>query len=204
MFPLRSIRRSLYISLAVLFLVAPLVGCSPKTSTTIRMPSGAYAPAQTDPAFVSKVDSLVRNGEEKRELAVVVRFEDAYWGQRLPGDLEPLHELSGGAWILVGSASAIQEFVTGPEVRSISEYKPEYKYNHTLAGASVVWVYIEVFAGYPDEVFAVMDDMGIYGARYIDIPGYYYGKATGEQVVELAELWWVKNIYRAHRRFDLH
>jgi hypothetical protein len=184
----------------ILALGVTLLGCSTaRKSMSVRLPSGAVASAETEPAFVSKVDGLVANGEGDASLVCVVQFDERVLPPQNQ-DLYPLQNLRGEAWILVGTASAFQVFMDSPDVRWIGEYKPEYKYNHTLAGASVVWVYIETFQGdYPD----VRDDLasiGVADIRYIGVPGYYYAKLTGDQVVELASYWWVKNIYRAHRR----
>lgn len=112
----------------------------------------------------------------------------------------PLLQLDSDTWILWGSASALQELASDARIEYIGEYKAEYKYNSTLADAGVVWIYIETFLGSQPEYDEALERVGIEKIRYIDVPGYYYGKATGDQIVVLAELWWVKNIFRADRR----
>ena len=192
-------RSLIYLLIIVFFVVLAATGCSPPKSTTVRMPSGAVAPAEMDSLFVSIVDSLVSIGEGETQLTCIAEFDTPYSGQPLDG-MEALQKLSGEVWILRGAASAIQMFADSPTVLWIGEYKPRYKYNHTLAGASVVWVYVETFHGDYPQFWDEMAAIGITNIRYINIPGYYYAKLTGEQVVELATFWWVKNIYRSHKR----
>ncbi len=184
----------------ILGLGVALLGCTTaRKSMSVRLPSGAVASADIEPAFVYKVDSLVANGEGDAPVVCVVQFDERVLPPQNP-DLYPLQDLRGEAWILVGTASTVQVFIGSPDVRWIGEYKPEYKYNHTLAGARVVWVYIETFQGHSPEFRDDMESIGISDIRYIGIPGYYYTRLTGDQVVELASYWWVRNIYRDHRR----
>jgi hypothetical protein len=186
-------------AICCMIIVACSGACSPPKSTTVRLPSGARAPAATDPEFLAHVDSLATTGAGDSRLACLVRFVDsAAPVNRI--DLGPLLHLSGDTWILWGSAHAIRALTDDASVDWIGEYKAEYKYNTTLAGASVVWVYVETFLGSRPEYDEALAALGIDDIRYIDVPGYYYLKLTGDQVVDLAEMWWVKSIYRAHRR----
>jgi hypothetical protein len=191
--------------LAVVFLcaVSALSACSPPKNATVRLPSGADAPEATDSIFLADLASHVGATGGSARVACLVRFVESADPPRRD-DVGILHQMENDTWILWGTADAILELARDPSLDWIAEYKPEYKYNSTLAGASVVWVYVEPFLGEQSEYYDDLVRIGIEDLRYINAPGYYYLKATGNQIVELASLWWVKTIDRAHRRVMLH
>jgi hypothetical protein len=188
------------LALVPLFTLA-LAACAPPKSTTVRLPSGAEAPAVTDSAFVALLDSLIADGEGDAAFVCVLQFEDPELPP-LTDDMEPLEDAGHDVWIVWGTATALRHYMDNPNVRFIGEYFPEYKYNHTLAGAGVAWVYVEIFGGDLQEHYDEMAALGIESIRWDSIVRRFYCKATGDQIVELASSWWVRRIYRARSRWS--
>jgi len=182
-----------------LLFVSLFVACYSTASKTVRLPGGSEAPAVTDPSFVALIDSLISIGEGSAEFVCVLQYEDPEHPPRNEY-MEPLENAGRDVWIIWATALAIEDYMHNPNLRFIGEYMPEYKYNRTLADAGITWVYVESFADNQPEFFDEMADLGIESIRYIGIPGLYYCKVTGDQVVELSYSWWVRRIYRAHRR----
>lgn len=176
-----------------------VVACSPPPSTTLRLPSGVEAPAGTDPSFVARVDSLIATGHGDRRIVCYLQYKKKDMPPKT-ADVEPLQKLGQDAWIIKATATAIKAFTTQPSLRFIGEYAPEYKYNHTLAGANVAWVYIEIFTDPQPQYVDEMSTLGIEDVRWDFAPRRYYAKATGGQIVDLAKSWWVKNIFRVRTR----
>jgi hypothetical protein len=191
--------RSLLFALVIHSAVV-LAACSPPKSKTVRLPSGAEAPAVTDSTFVSLLDSLIAVGEGDAGFVCVLQFEKSELPP-LNDDMEPLEDAGHDVWIVWCTAAGIRQYMSNPNLRFVGEYFPEYKYNHTLADADVAWVYVETYGGNLPEYYDEMVGLEIESIRYIGIPGYYYCKATGDQIVELAASWWVRKIYRARSRF---
>ena len=173
--------------------------CAPPKSLTVGLPSGAKAPAVTDSSFIALIDSLALLDEDIG-LVCVLQFEEPEIPP-LYDDIDPLEDTGQDVWIIWATARAIKKYMGNPNLRFINEYKAEYKYNHTLADADIAWVYVETYGGNIPEYHDEMLDLGIESIRYISIPGYYYCKMSGEQVVELAESWWVRRIYRVRTRY---
>jgi len=199
-FPHSFIERPLLVAVVFLFALA-LAACAPPRSKTVRLPSGAEAPAATDSAFVALLDSLIAHGEGDAAFVCVLQFED-HELPPLTEDMEPLEDAGHDVWIVWGTATALRWYMDDPNVRFIGEYFPEYKYNHTLAGARVAWVYVEIFGGDLQEHYDEMSALGIESIRWDSIVKRFYCKATGDQIVELASSWWVKRIYRARSRWS--
>ncbi|MDH3216637.1 MAG: hypothetical protein OEN01_10130 [Candidatus Krumholzibacteria bacterium] len=153
-----------------------------------------------DRAFLSTVDSLVSRGEGDSKLVCVIRYDAGDWELARGKDIERLEHLGGRSWIVRAPATAAQKMGRHPRVVWIGEYRSEYKYNRALPGAKVVWVYVESFRGDRAEFRRDLKSLGISKIRYFAPPGLYYARAQGDHIEGLASLWWVKNIYRAHRR----
>ena len=197
-FPHSFLKRSLLVALVLPFAVV-LAACSPPKSKTVRLPSGAEAPAVTDSSFVELLDSLIAEGVGDAGFVCVLQFDNPELPP-LTQDMEPLEDAGHDVWIVWGTAAALRNYMSHPNVRFIGEYFPEYKYNHTLADASVAWVYIEIYGGDLQDYHEEMVGLGIESIRWDSIVKRYYCKATGDQIVELASSWWVRRIYRARSR----
>ena len=180
--------------LVIAALLGALAACSPPPATTVRLPSGAKMPAVTDSAFVALVDSLAAAGDDIG-LTCVIQYDEKEMPPHTT-DIVPLEDTGHDAWIIWATARAARELIDDPNVRFVSEYRPEYKYNIQLAGADVAWVYVETFGGNQPEYRREIAELGVGKLQYISTPGYYYCKLSGEQVVALAESWWVRRIYR--------
>ena len=72
-FPHSFLKRSLLVALVLPFAVV-LAACSPPKSKTVRLPSGAEAPAVTDSSFVELLDSLIAEGVGDAGFVCVLQF----------------------------------------------------------------------------------------------------------------------------------
>ena len=123
-----------------------LAACSPPKSMTVRLPGGTEAPAVTDPAFVTMIDSLIARGEGSAGIVCVLQYENRVHPP-FDEEMQPLEDAGHDVWIIWATANAIEDYMHNPNLRFIGEYKPQYKYNQTLAGAGVTWVYVDKFVG---------------------------------------------------------
>jgi len=117
MFPHSFLKRSLLFALALPVVVA-FAACSPPKSKTVRLPSGAEAPAVTDSSFVALLDSLIAEGAGDAGFVCVLQFDDPELPP-LTQDMEPLEDAGRDVWIVWGTAAALRDYMSHPNVRFI-------------------------------------------------------------------------------------
>lgn len=160
-----------------------------------------------DDALSVRVQKTKKESRDKKKIVCILQIQDDMTMEEVIELLEfnvKIYEPIGRKTFIARlPASAIDSLSNKTYVRSIKEYKPEYKYKAFGFSADKVMVFIETFDGDKPEYREYLQANDCIVLGFVGNSKTYCAVLNPSVLLTITEEWWVKAVYECPREADL-